>query len=743
MYRQIDIQTARPESMTGDRAFNTVDEFLGPFYDHVADMIVHRHAKKQYIDDPINERVMEGLLEDLEDWVKRCEEADERDEEWVPDEFEALEFWNTLTARYESTHHWREWNKEDSAVIYPLGHPKRITKGKGPYQPSEYLGYSSKLVSSTILRQKSLIKHKYSEKPPDVEWNLTEITQGKKRALIGDAVINEIDAVSSVPWLDPMMSAEDFARSAPDPRSLKNEWQRVVSLGRINDISKFANDEGNSMFNPVTLFVDLSDDNVKLTKNKRRHAGNDRYKLKIGFDFLKKDIGKTLTDFVTKPKEHDLRPLWIVDGQHRVRGYAKSHVGFEYRIPIVVLTSTEEDDARREVAKIFTEINTLAEPIEAKHQIFLKYRFGIKKDRTDDFSIKTGSRKRDWIGDPDNPRSRVNRRAYELGLSLAKGSDSALNNSIQFTGEKGRQMPRANIVDIIQWMKEVTPWFKAGSIYSEDDSDKFFKEEVSNFFVAFAESANKADWPCDSSGWGDKRNRWNIPANAEGNLKPLLQQAPFIVLLRFYPKLVHHMTHKNVKGEVVEDTSVTRPISRKKFRELLEATSITNIDWRDTDFKTEFKGRNNTNIPHLVDFMITCVRKKAKFPSDVVMSDKIHSKPGQGIRSKPARRAINFGTSVKSIPKSSQVELVMERPYHALKANWSAQAFLKGKSESETFEIKKSWIKTSAMESKLFFKGSDVRKQFPSISVERIEVQASWLNHNGTSTNSNKTLKRT
>jgi len=194
---------------------------------------------------------------------------------------------------------------------------------------------------------------------------------------------------------------------------------------------------------------------------------------------------------------------------------------------------------------------------------------------------------------------------------------------------------------------------------------------------------------------------------------------------------------------VVKDTSVTRPISRKSFRELLEATSITNIDWRDQAFKSEFRGRNNTNIPHLVDFMITCVRKKAKFPTADVMSEKILSTPGKGVRSKPARKAITFGTNVRSIPKSSQVELVMDRPNHALKANWSAEAFLKGRVESETFEIIKSWIKTSATESKLFFKGSDVREQFSSIKVERIEVQANWSNHNGQSTNSNKTLTRT
>mgnify|MGYP004252626875 FL=1 len=226
-------------------------------------------------------------------------------------------------------------------------------------------------------------------------------------------------------------------------------------------------------------------------------------------------------------------------------------------------------------------------------------------------------------------------------------------------------------------------------------------------------------------------------------MKPLIQQAPFLALLRFYPQLIHYMTHKIENGEEVEDHTVLRPISRKAFRELLEATSITNIDWRRQAFKNQFRGRNNTNIPHLVDFMITSVRNKAKYPSDEVMEEKVHSTPGKGIRSKPARKGIKFGTSVKSIPKASQVELVMERPVHALKANWTAQVFIKGATEGEDFEIKSSWVKTTATESKLFFKGPDIREQFPTSKIEKIEVQANWSNHAGKSANSNKTLLRT
>ena len=46
--------------------------------------------------------------------------------------------------------------------------------------------------------------------------------------------------------------------------------------------------------------------------------------------------------------------------------------------------------ARTKVAKIFTQINTEAKPIESLHQLFLRYKFKMKGPRKTNFEIVDG-----------------------------------------------------------------------------------------------------------------------------------------------------------------------------------------------------------------------------------------------------------------------------------------------------------------------------------------------------------------
>ena len=523
-------------------AFSSSHEFITSFKSHVNDLINNRKSNDKYIEDPTNEKKMKKLKQKLDVWVSNHISSKYAGTDWVPSEEEVNEFWCTLDECYSRKLNWQEWNKEEfGPVVYPVGHQKHIPKKSptDPYKAEEYLGYSKVLEESRLLTQKSLIQHRYREKPPCVKWRLNRVKQGDKIAYIGDAVINQIEAVSSVPWLDAGNESQWFANRASNPKKLRDQWQRVVSISRIREISNFVNNAQNSMFNPVTLFADISDPNISL------HPLNDgTYELKVCFDFLQPDEGTdSLTDYLPEPHEKDHRPLWIVDGQHRIRGCSLSHRGFEYRIPIVVLVSEKDnpDGSRRDVAKIFTEINTLSEEIEEKHQYFLKYRFGIKRSKDDDFSIEPGTRTATSLGDPskeNNSKSRSNRRSYELALHLSKNQNSALHNSICFLGE-GRNIPPTNIVDIIYWMKYVPSWFQGSGIYSEENSDEFFLEEVNNYYLAFCEMANKSDWPCGlkrdkNTGWLDYRPRWNIPANRE-NAKPLCQHSGGFIYYRGVP----------------------------------------------------------------------------------------------------------------------------------------------------------------------------------------------------------------
>jgi len=714
-------------------AFDTVEEFLELFAPFFGSMISNRESDSKYENSPENEEIMDDAWIDLEKWIAKSDKEQARGKSWVPDEYDVREVWDAVVGCYDKTFNWEDWIKEDSHVIYPLGHHKRVND-KAPYNPEEYLGYSDNLISSTLLIEKSLIKHNYDLHPPEIEWLLTEVKQGAKRALIGDAIVNEIEAVSAVPWLDSGMKSADFANKVSNPRVLKDEWQRVVDIDRIRNIAQFANDSENSMFNPVTLFVDLNNPDVSLTKIKRRHSGKNRYSLKIKFDFLKKQYKRFLTDYVVKPKERDLRPLWIVDGQHRVRGYSMSHVGFEHRIPIVVLTSNENDDGRRDVAKIFTEINTLAEPVKEEHQLFLMYRFGIKKSRADDWTIDTGSKTKSYLGNPKNERSRINRRAYELALHLSKTKVSALNNSIHFSSVNTKA---SAVINIKTWMKAVRSWFQTGNIYGDSRTDDFFEEEVNNFFLAFAEAANGTDWPCSTkSKWGDKQNRWNIPT-FQGGEKPMIQKAPFQSLLMFYPEFIEELQER--------DTSLnwrTKAITKDQFRDLLENTSIPEIDWRYGRLEEKLGGRTNDNHRHLKNFMITAVKGKAKYDHTDVMSEDIKSHPGKGILAPPARRKINFGTGSPNWPRSSPVILEMDKPHHSMKAIWSSIVHLKN-GEAVSWKIEKKLQKIADGKSKLSFTAQALRDSGLNPSqIEKIVINGSWQNGCGESSNSAIQLTR-
>ena len=202
-----------------------------------------------------------------------------------------------------------------------------------------------------------------------MDWDLRLVEQHGQVAFIGSAPICEIDAVSSVPWLDPSMESHDFGRRTLDPTEMKNEWQRVVDVGRIGDIKGFANDKSNSLFNPIILYADTSHESVFL--NRRGRKAN----LQINFDFLRRRGFGGFTDYIVSPSEKDLRPLWIIDGQHRTRGFAISENGYDAYVPVVIIPGDGTDEMHAKVAKIFTEINTESVPVEDMHPPF---RYNIK-----------------------------------------------------------------------------------------------------------------------------------------------------------------------------------------------------------------------------------------------------------------------------------------------------------------------------------------------------------------------------
>jgi hypothetical protein len=69
------------------------------------------------------------------------------------------------------------------------------------------------------------------------------------------------------------------------------------------------------------------------------------------------------------------KPLWIIDGQHRVKGLAAA--GATHSIPVVLLLNDQEQYTGNQVAKIFAQVTTGAKPLDELHNEWMSYAFNL------------------------------------------------------------------------------------------------------------------------------------------------------------------------------------------------------------------------------------------------------------------------------------------------------------------------------------------------------------------------------
>ena len=93
------------------------------------------------------------------------------------------------------------------------------------------------------------------------------------------------------------------------------------------------------------------------------------------------------------------------------------------------------------------------------------------------------------------------------------------------------------------------------------------------------------------------------------------------------------------------------------------------MDWNNSTLKRKLKGRQG-NVKYISMWMYTAISHGIVHDEDKVMSNSKHSKPGQGILSKPMRKDFidrpNWFTANK-------LEISMKRPFHAQKSGWDVK----------------------------------------------------------------------
>ena len=285
---------------------------------------------------------------------------------------------------------------------------------------------SSLLVATKLHTGAGIIKHTYKGVPDPIELTAVPFEQNGVMAFMGVATAGALDSICSVPWMNPQSKSKDFANDILNGTMDENQWQRMVDHTRVNDIRNFSEQEDKNLFNPILLYVDNK--HVKITGEEKEK------KISVPFDFLKEHLG-AFTDYFPKPEEIDHRPVWIIDGQHRVRGFGSSKRGSRLPIPFVLLTGDGDPEQLAEVALLFTQINTTSKPLDDLHKMYLNYQFCVA-DGISNYGVKLDNSGEKIIGTYGLPEptdeGRISRRTYELALWLAAHSESPVLDCVIF-----------------------------------------------------------------------------------------------------------------------------------------------------------------------------------------------------------------------------------------------------------------------------------------------------------------------
>ena len=169
--------------------------------------------------------------------------------------------------------------------------------------------------------------------------------------------------------------------------------------------------------------------------------------------------------------EGEDRPLNLIDGQHRVRGSARSQMGDILQIPFILIPSTYGPD---NAARLFTEINTTSKELDKDHQLFLAHRFMISHH---DRSLSMGA----FIPGENNFHDRANRLSYEMAARLSN-TDNPLESQVQMLKSNGT----TNCIEITKWLQFSKQWFLPGGPYDldSDRNEDYMEQELVNYFSA-------------------------------------------------------------------------------------------------------------------------------------------------------------------------------------------------------------------------------------------------------------------
>ena len=178
---------------------------------------------------------------------------------------------------------------------------------------------------------------------------------------LGYLTAEELMTVAEVPSFAPFSSNADLARNVLNPPI--EDWQRPLIEDKWKAIRDTYSKAGEIMPNPVLLAV-ADEGRVRVTQQSLHGQLTDIYIVEV-------DPGPS----------NSRKPLWILDGQHRVKGLSES-IRRTNPVPLVLLHGEVTHAYRPEqFAKVFAEVTTYATPLHPIHEDWLQYAFRLDKYR--------------------------------------------------------------------------------------------------------------------------------------------------------------------------------------------------------------------------------------------------------------------------------------------------------------------------------------------------------------------------
>lgn len=176
---------------------------------------------------------------------------------------------------------------------------------------------------------------------------------------LGALDAKELEKISAAPSFRPDTENYRIASEVLDPPT--EHWQRPINETKVHRIAARFDSPGEIMPNPVLLAVNPKN-KIQVSQDKNA-AGH-----QTGLWSVRIQLPST--------NNQTDKPLWIIDGQHRVMGMAQTSLSSS-PLPFVLLYSDTDAYIAGDLAKIFAQVTTEATPLDDIHQAWMQFVFHL------------------------------------------------------------------------------------------------------------------------------------------------------------------------------------------------------------------------------------------------------------------------------------------------------------------------------------------------------------------------------